>query len=365
MISENLKTENTEEGIETHENSVDESTVSTRKSNGGMGILADVLAERPKLPVGRQLVVVAALLLGVFSLGAAPFVLDSLRGDVDPHDNLANSVEAIPEDSVEEGDPFENISIGARAAFVFDVREGRVMFEREANLQWPLASITKLMTALVAREIISDGAVIPVTEEALSQAGETGFQLGDTFSYRRLSDLILLSSSNDGAYALAAAAGTTLEPDNGAAAFVKAMNVRAKELGLKSTYFRNPTGLDISETEAGAYSTAREVALLMEYLIKNNPDILEETTEAADVFYSETGERLEAENTNKVVDVIGTVIGSKTGYTTLAGGNLVVAFDAGINRPIVVVVLGSTHQGRFSDVLRLVEAARAELKKEI
>ena len=71
------------------------------------------------------------------------------------------------------------------------------------------------------------------------------------------------------------------------------------------------------------------------------------------------------ENTNKVVDAIGTVLASKTGYTTLAGGNLVVAFDAGVDRPIIVVVLGSTHQGRFYDVLKLVEATRAQLKNEI
>lgn len=366
MTNEEIKNEEMNENAEAFANGIDDSSGNTKASGGGRGILADVLAEKPRLPVGRQLVIIGSLLLGVFSLGAAPFIFDSLNNKVTPDNNLANSVEAIPNDDVAEGgDPFADISLGAQAAFVFDVKEGRVLYERKADSQWPLASITKLMTVLVAREVINEGAVIPVTKEALSQDGETGFQPGDTFSYRRLSDLTLLASSNDGAYALAAAAGATLEPSDGATAFVKAMNVRAKELGLNSTYFRNPTGLDISETEAGSYSTAREVAKLMEYLIKNHPDILEETTEASDVFYSEAGERLEAENTNKVVDVIGTVIGSKTGYTTLAGGNLVVAFDAGINRPIIVVVLGSTYQGRFSDALRLVNATRAELKKEI
>lgn len=363
MTNEEFETKNVSGDGELLDNDIDDSGSSTLNSSGVMGILADVLAERPKLPVGRQLVIVTALLLGVFSLGATPFVLNSLNNNVEPYDHLANSVEAIPGDQAEEGEPFADISIGAQSAFVFDVKEGRVMFERDSNKKWPLASITKLMTALVAREIIDEGAIIPVTEEALSQAGETtGLQAGDTFSYHRLSDLILMTSSNDGAYALAAAAGAVLEPDNGAAAFVKAMNVRAKELGLNSTYFRNPTGLDISETEAGAYSTAEEVSKLMEYLIKNHPDMLEETTEASGVFYNESGEGLEGENTNKVVEAIGTVIASKTGYTTLAGGNLVVAFDAGVNRPIIIVVLGSTHQGRFYDMLRLVEAARAELK---
>ncbi|MEX2340926.1 MAG: serine hydrolase, partial [Candidatus Paceibacterota bacterium] len=284
----------------------------------GEGILADVSVEKPALPVKRQLVVVGALLLGVFSLGATPFVLDKLNSRVDPNANIANSSGVTPSNASIEEEPFLNISIGARAAFVFDVREGRVMFEREADLSWPLASITKLMTALVAREIIDEGAVIPMTHEAISQAGESGLQPGESFPYRRLSDLILLTSSNDGAYALAAAAGAVLEPNDGATSFVKAMNIRAKELGLSQTYFRNPTGLDISPTEAGAYGTAREVAKLMEYLIKNNPDILEETTLPASVFYSQAGERLEVENTNRIVESIGTVLASKTGYTTLA-----------------------------------------------
>lgn len=339
--------------------------VDVPKNSGGVGILDDVIVEKPKLPVGRQLFIVAALLLGVFALGTAPFVMNSLKDKVDPYDHLASSVEGVSEGTGDEEEPFKNISIAARSAYVFDVREGKVLYEENSDLEWPLASITKLMTALVAREIIEEGSIIPITEEALSQAGETGFHAGDTFSYRRLSDLTLLTSSNDGAYALAAAAGRALEPDNGATAFVKAMNVRAKELGLDSTYFRNPTGLDISETEAGAYGNAKEVAKLMEYLIENHPDILEETTETDGIFYGESGEGLEGENTNKVVDEIGNVIASKTGYTTLAGGNLVIAFDAGVARPVIVVVLGSTHQGRFYDVLKLVDATRAQLKNEI
>lgn len=365
MSNEEIKNEDLNENAgAVDENVSDNVAANSPRHESSGGILADVLAERPKLPVGRQLVIVGALLLGVFSLGSAPFILNSLNR-VEPYDHLANSIETTLDDPTEVGDPFEGISISARSAFVFDVKEGKVLFEREANLQWPLASITKLMTVLLTREIINEGAVIPVTSEALSQAGESGFKQGERFSYRHFSDLVLISSSNDGAYALAAAAGEVLEPNNGAAAFVKAMNVRAKELGLNSTYFRNPTGLDISENEAGAYGTAKEVEKLMEYIIKNNPDILEETASATGVFYDEAGERLEAENTNKVVESIGNVIASKTGYTTLAGGNLAVAFDVGVNHPVIVVVLGSTYQGRFSDVLRLVRATKAKLKNEI
>ena len=58
------------------------------------------------------------------------------------------------------------------------------------------------------------------------------------------------------------------------------------------------------------------------------------------------------------------VLASKTGYTTLAGGNLVVAFDAGLNHPVIVAVLGSSYNGRFSDVTTLIEAAKAALNTQ-
>lgn len=320
-------------------------------------------APEGRLPVVKQLTIVSSILFGVFLIGGTPFVVSNLTQSEESGGNMAAPPASTNSDVKNEENPFANIALEARSAIVIDVKQNKVLYQKAPDTQWPLASITKLMTALVAREIVDEGAVIPVTAEALSQDGESGFALGDRFSYRKLSDLVLLTSSNDGAYALAASAGNALSTTDPASAFVKAMNVRAKELGLDSTYFRNPTGLDISETEAGAYGTASEVAELMEYLLANHPDILEETTKRNSAVYSESGGRHNAENTNVIVDAVTTVLGSKTGYTTLAGGNLVMAFDAGVNRPVVVVVLGSSHQGRFRDMLRLVEAARAELQK--
>jgi D-alanyl-D-alanine carboxypeptidase (penicillin-binding protein 5/6) len=136
------------------------------------------------------------------------------------------------------------------------------------------------------------------------------------------------------------------------------MNVRAKEIGLAHTTFKNSTGLDISPSEAGAYGTARDVALLMEYIIVHYPQVTRLTTIDATRVYNEDGAYHDVENTNDVVDDIEGLIASKTGYTELAGGNLVVAFDAGLNRPIVAVVLGSTQKERFTDILTLTESAR-------
>lgn len=319
-----------------------------------------VPASTSSMPVGRQLLVLGGLLTFIFAFGV---FLSLEEAEEFPGEQVANVNEvtniitpAAP------GTTFDEVYLEAKSAIVIDLKSGEVMYERAPDEVLPLASITKLMTALVASEIVDQNKSIKVSSAATLQSGDDGLRVGDTFSFANLTDLVLMSSSNDGAYALAASVGEALSEIDPATAFVKAMNVRAKELGLTSTYFRNPTGLDITETEAGAYGSARDVAKLMSYLVQNEPELLESTTKRSAYIYDSAGGLHDAENTNPVVESIPTTIGSKTGYTTLAGGNLTVAFNAGIDRPIVVVVLGSSHQGRFSDVLQLVEAARTDLR---
>ena len=85
---------------------------------------------------------------------------------------------------------------------------------------------------------------------------------------------------------------------------------------------------------------------------------------AAARVYSDSGNYHDAQNTNDALYLIPNLLASKTGYTDLAGGNLTIAYDAGFNRPIIVTVLGSTQQERFSDVVRLVEAVQSDLKNQ-
>ena len=97
----------------------------------------------------------------------------------------------------------------------------------------------------------------------------------------------------------------------------------------------------------------------MSYIVEHYPEILAGTTQTTTRFYNQNGDYHNAQNTNSTVNRIPGLIGSKTGYTTLAGGNLVIAFDVGLNHPIVIAVLGSTRDGRFEDVLKLTKATQA------
>jgi D-alanyl-D-alanine carboxypeptidase len=138
--------------------------------------------------------------------------------------------------------------------------------------------------------------------------------------------------------------------------FVHFMNYKAEQLGLTQTYFLNPTGLDENGTVSGGYGSAKDVAVLMSYILKHYPSLLVSTTQEKITVSSLDNRKIGAQNTNSVVSTIPGIIASKTGLTDLAGGNLAIAFDASFGEPFIVVVLGSTEEGRFTDVQKLVAA---------
>ena len=254
--------------------------------------------------------------------------------------------------------------IEATSALVYDLRTGSVLFAKEPYEVVSLASITKLMTALLVTEMISEtDTTITVTREAIAQYGNSGMRIGEQVTAENLNKYALLSSSNDAAYALAMSIGDTLFPGEGSQAFVDAMNVRATELNLQYTKFQNPTGLDVSSVESGAVGTAYDVSLLMGYILYEHPQLLAATRQSETLIYNQEGQFHRAANTNPLVNRIPNLLGSKTGFTDLAGGNLTIAYDAGFNRPIIITVLNSSFSGRFSDVEKLVAASQAALQQ--
>lgn len=282
-------------------------------------------------------------------LGARYFLLEETT---ESSYTISSPTRAIPTVAIDES------RVVARSFVVYDVLQNEILYERNADAQLPLASVAKLMTALVASESLSDASPITITEEALNEEGESGFTYGESWYLPDLLDYTLITSSNDGAAAVALAADDIL-PDgtHNLGGFVESMNMYAKSLGLQQTYFLNPTGLDISLTHSGAYGSARDMSMLTAYLLRTKPELLAKTKDLVVSTDSLNASHI-AENTNALVGMIPGLIASKTGYTDLAGGNLVIAFDAGIGHPAVVVVLGSTKDERFSDAIYLSEIAR-------
>lgn len=318
---------------------------------------SDNLTHKRRVVIGLQLAVLVFVLVGLF--GQLAFTQEP--SDVDTVDLESVAITKPAEDTWEQ---LTQTEVRARSVFVYDVNSKQILYEKNSGSVLPIASITKLMTSLLSYELLDQEAYGEVSRDALRQNGASGFSEGEQLRLKDLTQLALVGSSNDAAYTVANTVGAYLGPNDPTAQFVAGMNLRAKELGLDSLQFKNPTGLDLSPNEAGAVGSAKDVSLLLAHIVQTYPDLVAPTQRAATYVYSDTGVYHEVDNTNDALYLIPNLIGSKTGYTDLAGGNLTVAFDAGFNRPIVVTVLGSTRSQRFSDVISLIDAIEADLHSQ-
>ena len=278
---------------------------------------------------------------------------DERRGDISAAGTLRGSV-------IE--DPYKKLALHAKSAYVLDVSTRRKLYSLNGEARLPLASVTKVMTALVATELLSPEEKITITPLDILEEGDTGLYAGETWTFTDLLQFTLVASSNDGASALARAVGahlnnatSTTEAEN-KKIFIKKMNERALALGLSQTSFQNENGLDLEGGISGAYGSSRDMTMLFEYVFRKHPGIFASTASAGLDFQSEDDVVHHVLNTNQNVESISGIIGSKTGYTDFAGGNLVVIVDIGVDHPVIVVVLGSTREDRESDVKQLIAA---------
>lgn len=242
----------------------------------------------------------------------------------------------------------------AKSAIIYDPTDGRVLYDKDDNTSRPLASITKLMTAQAILSTESTNQYITITPQDISYDGYWGFKVGDVVKLQDLLRFGLVASSND---AMAAAA-TSLGGN-----YLDEMNQDAGELGLSHTYFLNPTGLDLTASTSGAYGSAGDVALLAASFLRKYPQYFELSTEPT-VSIPDGDRTISAKATEVPIQNIPGFIGAKTGYTDLAGGNVVVAYDIEIGHPLIAVVLGSTEKGRFTDIETLIDASRAAAASE-
>lgn len=238
--------------------------------------------------------------------------------------------------------------IEAKAALVYDPTEHRILFQKNAVSSLPLASLTKLMSAQTVLSSEKANTHVTITLADLTHSGDWGFAVGDILKVSDLIKMSLVASSNDAMVAAAASLGGD---------YLNQMNRTAGELGLSNTYFLNPTGLDLSLETSGAYGSAYDVARLAAAFMKEFPQYFELT--ALDSISIPDGKRtLLAAATALPLRSVPGFIGAKTGYTKLAGGNLVAAIDIDIGHPLIFVVLGSSEKGRFTDIETLINASR-------
>ena len=254
-----------------------------------------------------------------------------------PHDGWTSSLSGevcLPAsgDTVAASPP----SVSARAAVLMEAKSGEVIFEKNPDASLPMASTTKIMTALVALEQISPKTVVTVPPEAVGIEGSSVYlNAGEKLTVEELLYALLLASANDAAVAIAVAVGGSVE------AFAELMNRKAAALGLTATHFVNPHGLDAE----GHRTTARELAVIARAALENPAfrEICSTRRKAIPKDGAENGRWLL--NHNKLLNMYPDCIGVKTGYTKKTGRCLVSAAEReGLT--LIAVTLGAPDDWR-------------------
>lgn len=251
-------------------------------------------------------------------------------------------------------DAFASVPLEATAAIVYDLATHKTLFEKNADAQLPLASLTKLLTVYAALHELGASTPVTIPADVTLLEAPHAFSVGQTFALADLARLTLTASLNDGAAAIIEA---TAARENRTQ--TEALASAAAALDLAQTYAVNGSGLDMNTTISGGYGSARDLALLAGALVDTAPDIAKATTRPTASASAKDGKSFTVTNTDPIVNSIPHMLLSKTGYTSLANGNLALVFDVGIGHPIAVVVLGSSKQARFTDGSALVAATLA------
>ncbi|WP_099204305.1 D-alanyl-D-alanine carboxypeptidase family protein [Scatolibacter rhodanostii] len=209
-------------------------------------------------------------------------------------------------------------TVSAQAALLFEPTSGSVLFEQSADKQLPMASTTKIMTALLAVEYAeaNQNPIVTITEEMVAVEGSSmGLRAGYQLSVLDIAGGMMMSSGNDAANSLALFIGKTKEN------FANLMNDRAATIGMKNTHFVTPSGLDDEQH----YTTAYDMALLGAEAMNNATFFSIVSSSALKVNFAEPQQTIRYQNHNKLLKMYDNCLGIKTGYTKKSGRCLVSA----------------------------------------
>lgn len=232
--------------------------------------------------------------------------------------------------------------LSARAILVKDVGTDTILYQKDATKPFPIASTTKIMTALVASEHFQPNSILTVHQSTQVSGAKIGLIEGESLNFRSLLYGMLLNSGNDAAYALAE------NYPGGVAEFVSVMNKKAEGLKLQNTHFDNPAGFD----SPNHFSSALDLTKITQEALKNYQLARIFATKETDIVSLDKKYKHELHNLNKLLSQVRGVLGVKTGFTQEAKENLVTYVDRD-GRQILSVILGS--DDRFGESTQIIE----------
>src|SRR3989338_2885846 len=186
-------------------------------------------------------------LLFVFALEAILFSAGNFKS------NLLFIQEEIKIKKIETA--LENLPVLAKAVSVYDAEKNKKIYGKNDEVSIPIASLAKTMTIIIALGSLDEQEVISISPEALNQAGDFGLFLHEKWRAEDLARFTLISSANDGAYALG----------EGEENFLNKMNTKARKIGMERTIFLNLTGLDIDTENPGVFASATDANIMAVY----------------------------------------------------------------------------------------------------
>ena len=239
-----------------------------------------------------------------------------------------------------------DVNLSSPSAIVIDSLSGRVLYEKNGYDRRNVASLTKMITAIVTVENVKLDEVVTIKTGSGSIGGSTvGMKKGDEITVKALMYGMLMESGNDCAYALAEYVGGDIDT------FAKMMTEKAKEIGAKDSNFKTPHGLDVE----GHYSTAYDMAIITRYALNNK--VINEIvgTNTIDIKFGKTVKTFS--NTNRLLRTYQYADGVKTGFTNGANRCLIGSATKGDLRVIAVVLGSETTDIRFNDTKVLLDYA--------
>lgn len=240
----------------------------------------------------------------------------------------------------------EEIKVNCQGGVILiETKTSRILFEQDADKRWPPASITKIMTAIVALENGDFSKEVEFTNNAVSQIPTNlDVDKGVKVPLYKLIEAMLVRSGNDSSVAIAEHIGGTERE------FVRMMNDKARELGMNDTNFENPSGLP----NANQYSTARDLAILVTYAM-NREDVRQIVSQKECQFITSDGKDYRTlYSTNRLLGNHPLVNGVKTGYTNLS--RFCLAASASFrNYDLIAIVLGAEREEIWNEAARLLD----------
>lgn len=240
--------------------------------------------------------------------------------------------------------------IQARAAILYNESTGRILYQKNPNHRIPPASLTKVMSLYVAMDQIQSGKVkskarVTISNYAATTGGSSmGLKRNDRVELADLLEGMAIASGNDAAAAVAEYCG------KGVSAFVRRMNTKAKQLGLKQTVFKNPHGLPAQ----GQFTTAADMLQLTKNYTKAHRKWLPIHRTTAIRYKSKV-----LYNTNTLAATIRGANGLKTGFTIASGYNIILTAKRGKTRLIAILLGAQSRQARDADARKMLEAGFA------